>query len=48
MTAVTDVATLRLASKDFLRLVDQDRRIARRVIEELCGRLREARGSPSD
>jgi CRP-like cAMP-binding protein len=48
VTAVTDVATLRLASKDFLRLVDQDRRIARRVIEELCGRLREARGFLSD
>ena len=46
--ADTDVATLRLAAKDFLKLVDEDRRIARRIIEELCRRLREARGSLSD
>jgi CRP-like cAMP-binding protein len=46
--ADTDVATLRLAAKDFLELVDEDRRIARRIIEELCRRLREARGSLSD
>ena len=46
--AETDVATLRLAAKDFLKLVDEDQRIARRIIEELCRRLREARGSLSD
>jgi CRP-like cAMP-binding protein len=48
VTADTDVATLRLASKDFLKIVDEDRRIARRIIEELCRRLRDARGSLSD
>ena len=48
VVADTSVTTLRLASRDFLRLLDQDRRIARRLLEELCRRLREARGSLSD
>jgi CRP/FNR family transcriptional regulator, cyclic AMP receptor protein len=48
VTADTDVGTLRLASKDFLALVDDDPRIARRLLVELCRRLRTARGSVAD
>jgi CRP-like cAMP-binding protein len=46
--ADTDVGTLRLASKDFLALVDSDPKIARRLLEELCRRLRTVRGSLAD
>ena len=48
VVADTHVGTLRLASKDFLSLVEDDPRIARRLLVELCRRLRVARGSVSD
>ena len=48
VTADTDVGTLRLASKEFLAFVDGDPKIARRLLEELCRRLRTVRGSLAD